>query len=292
MSRALILKKRALFLKKVRSFFDRKGVFEIDVPSINRFASIDAYIDPIEVDLGRAFLHTSPEYLLKRLLAEGVEDCYYLGHVFRKEEVGKLHSPEFTMLEWYRKGFSYDRIIEETAQVLSIFFSGQKIEKIGYSQAFRRYAGIDIERDDIREKTQLSWSKKEILHFLLAEKIEPLLGRNALTVLTDFPPEEAALSRIENGVAKRFEIYFRGIELANGYLEESDPEILKKRFEKSNETRKALGKKPYAIDFRFLEALKTLPPCTGVALGFDRALMLALQKSRLEEVLPFPWDRV
>lgn len=262
-------------------------------------APIDANIDCLSVENGTAFLHTSPEYALKRLLSEGVGDCYFLGHVFRKDELGALHNPEFTMVEWYRLGFSFLDMIQETAEFLFLFFGKLPVSFISYREAFQKYVGIDY-KDTSLEKLQSlvneDWSRSECLHFLLSQKIEPNLGSGELTALIDYPPEEAALAKTEivNGetVAKRFEIYSEGVELANGYDELADSDELEKRFLKTNKDRKSQGKEEYILDKKFLTSLKTLPDCCGVALGFDRALMLNMKQKSIKQVIPFAWDNL
>ena len=260
-------------------------------------ASIDTNIDCLSVEGGTAYLHTSPEYALKRLLSSGVGDCYFLGHVYRKEELGRYHNPEFTMVEWYRIGFSFSEIIQETAEFLFLFFGKLPISTISYREAFEKFVGIDPKTsslETLQSLTREKWSEKECIHYLLSHKIEPNLGHNELTVLIDYPPDEAALAKTEivqgERVAKRFEIYYQGIELANGYDELADAEELKKRFEKTNAQRERSGKEKYLLDEKFLTSLKVLPECSGVALGFDRALMLHMKKKSIKEVIPFDWE--
>lgn len=297
-SRALALKSRAEMLSSARDFFAQRSVLEIDVPALIKHPPIDSNIDCIEAN-GLGFLHTSPEYTLKRLLSLGAPDCYFLGHVYRKEELGRFHNPEFTMVEWYRIGFSYAQMIRETAEFLFLFFGQIPIEEITYKQAFETYLGIDPETVSLKtlqELTKSSWDKQTCIYDCLASKIEPHLGQNGLTALTHYPPHEAALAKTttNNGekTALRFEIYYKGVELANGYEELSDANELRCRFESINTQRAKEGKDPYPLDEKFLTSLTDLPPCSGVALGFDRALMIQQKKSQIKEILPFSWDNL
>ncbi len=291
------LRKRARMLAAVRAFFADRGVLEVDPGSLVKCPPNDANIEVIRTDQEGVFLHTSPEYAMKRLLAQGVGDCYFLGHVYRKAELGRLHNPEFTMAEWYRLGISLDQMILETCEMLFVFFGPLPIEKVSYRDAFARYAGVDYTRvslEQLQQMTQSSWPRDTCLHYLLTHRIEPHLGLSGLTVLMDFPPYEAALAcRVQKGgeeVAERFEIYYRTVELANGYHELSNAKELKERFDALNQARGLDGKETYPLDEKFLKALERLPDCCGVALGFDRALMLHAQSSSLQEILPFSWD--
>lgn len=281
-----LIKDRAQMLARARQFFHDKNVLEVDPPALVRAAPNDSNIDVIQTDQEKAFLHTSPEYAMKRLLAAGLGDCYFLGHVYRKGEVGRRHNPEFTMAEWYRCGFSLQQMIEETADFLALFFGPKKLELISYKDAFAKYGKED--------GCNPSWDKETRTHYILTHHVEPHLGINCLTALIDFPPEEAALAcTIEKDgeiVAERFEIYHEGIELANGYHELSDAEELRRRFMEKNRVRIREGKEPYSLDEPFLDAMKTLPDCSGVALGFDRALMLRHKLSSIKQVIPFPWE--
>ncbi len=297
MSRASILRDRATLLARARAFFAERGVLEVDPGALIKCPPNDSNIDVIGVDQEGGFLHTSPEYAMKRLLAEGIGDCYYLGHVFRKGELGALHNPEFTMVEWYRLGFSLAEMIQETCEFLFLFLGEKAIRPISYREAFARYVGIDYTQTPLSELHQLTpapWSREVCLHYLITHRIEPQLGRGELTVLTDFPPEEAALACIveKNGepLAERYEIYHEGVELTNGYHELSDATELRRRFLQKNEERLAVGKEAYPLDEEFLGALQTFPDCCGVALGFDRALMLRHQLSSIRPVIPFAWN--
>lgn len=279
-------------LAQARAFFAKRGVTEVDCGALVRYPPIDSHIDCIHTDAG--FLHTSPEYALKKLLAEGIGDCYFLGHVYRKEECGELHNPEFTMVEWYRLHFSLEQMIQETADFLSLFVGEKPIRLLPYAKAFEEHLGIDYETvslETLQSLTQNTWDRSTCIHYLLTHRIEPLLGRGEFTVLLDFPPHEAALACVveKNGkrVAERFEFYHEGVELTNGYHELSDAPELRARFETINQERVAENKSPYPLDESFLAALPYLPDCCGVALGFDRAMMLRHGLSSISPVIPF-----
>ncbi len=308
-----ILRERALLLQRAREFFSSRKILEVDCCALVRCAPIDSNIDVIGASVTlseRGFLHTSPEYAMKQLLASGSGDIYFLGHVYRQGEIGPRHNPEFTMAEWYRVQMSFADMIQETCEFLFLFFGTLPIQKISYREAFARYVGIDYSEaslSDLRDAAKRhgidlsdtssdtsSWSRDAFLHLLLTHVIEPRLGRQELTVLIDYPPNEAALACIveKNGekVAERFEVYYEGIELTNGYRESADAEELRNRFIEENRIRGSLGKETYALDEKFLAALKNdFPECCGVSVGFDRALMLRCKTASLKEVLPFAW---
>ena len=287
-------------LAQARRFFAERGLLEVDPSALVLRAPIDANIDVIEAsvtDSEKGFLHTSPEYAMKRLLVAGAPDLYFLGHVFRKGEVGRLHNPEFTMAEWYRHGFSLEQMIEETCAFLFLFLGPLPVRTVSYREAFAQYVKVDYTRDDLSPflpPHAQGWSRATARHYLLSHQIEPQLGQGELTVLTDYPPSEAALAAVveKKGerVAERFEIYYQGVELTNGYHELSDDATLRERFEEENALRASKGQKPYALDEPFLSAMQQgLPPCCGVSVGFDRALMLRHKAPSLQDVLIFSW---
>jgi lysyl-tRNA synthetase class 2 len=305
---ASIIKERALCLKKARDFFEAHNVTEVDVNILSPFAAIDANIDVICAQVcpnQTGYLHTSPEYAMKRLLSQGCGDIFFLGHVFRQGEMGRLHNPEFTMAEWYRLGVTFEEMIRECCDFISLFLGNLPLRTIGYREAFETYVSLDYSEASVEQLLQKAmqfgasseaarWSRDTLIHFLLTHAIEPHLGRKEFTALIDYPPNEAALARLteRNGelVAKRFEIYFEGVELANGYHELPDGNVLRQRFNEENATRKAAGKPIYALDEPFLSALgPQFPDCCGVSVGFDRLLLLKYRAKTLSEVLPFTW---
>ncbi len=304
------LQGRAEFLSKVRTFFAKRFVLEVDVCALVRCPSLDANIESIEAfvsDSASGYLHTSPEFAMKRLLSEGISDIYYLGHVFRKNDLGRLHNPEFTMIEWYRLGMPFGAFIEEACELIRLFLGPLPMRLLSYRDAFLIYAkadpfdpnfngpkaaraiGISLSSDSVE------WGHDDWLHLLMSHAVEPRLGKDELTVITDYPPSQAALSCIaeKNGfpVAERFEIYHKGIELSNGYHELTDANEQRRRFILENTARESAGKKPYPLDEGFLSALqKGLPDCCGVSVGFDRLLLLHFGLNSIHEVLPFSWE--
>ncbi len=301
-----ILKDRSHLLAKCRAFFQERGLLEVDCSALSPFAAIDLNIDVISAAVtpsNTGYLHTSPEYAMKQLLSQGSGDIYYLGHVFRQSEIGRLHNPEFTMAEWYRLNFTFDQMIQETCDFLSLFLGPLPIRKLSYRDAF---APLNYSHDPLPKLLEAAlpyhpspdaatWNRDTLVHFLLTHAIEPNLGKDELTVLIDYPPHEAALARLttknNEPVAARFEIYHQGVELANGYHELPDGDELRKRFTEDNEQRLALGKPAYPLDESFLSALgPRFPDCCGVSVGFDRALLLRHKRKALREVLPFAWE--
>jgi elongation factor P--(R)-beta-lysine ligase len=275
-----ILKDRAAMFAKARDFFAKKGVLEVDVPMLSLSAPIDLYIDIIEATCchKKAFLHSSPEYGMKRLLSEGIGDIYQISHVFRDHERGSRHSPEFTMAEWYRIGFSFEEMIQETINFIRLFLNeaSQMIERMTYHEAFSRYIGYYPQSSEERDS-------------LYAFEVEPHFGNHGLTVITHFPSEQAALARLgPHGFAERFEIYFQAMELANGYHELTDSMEQRKRLIQANEAREKHGKTKLPVDEEFVAALeKGVPDCCGVAVGFDRLIMLRNQLEDIHEASSF-----
>jgi elongation factor P--(R)-beta-lysine ligase len=300
-----ILRDRAEMLAKTRAFFAERLVLEVDTPVLSLTAPIATHIDVMRVEVGHGFtgyLHTSPEYAMKRLLARGIGDIYQLSHVFRQGEMGPLHNPEFTMLEWYRLNLSYEQLMEETLDLIRLFLGPLRSEKLSYGEALKRYAAVDWQRDSTtqlyEQATSLgvpdeakNWKRDTLLNLLFSFLVEPHLGKNQLTVICDYPASQAALAKVEGEVARRFEIYAEGIELANGYDELTNAKEQCRRFIEDNEERVQMGKAPLPIDEAFLAALEEgLPDCRGVAVGFDRLMLLRHGARELREVLSFAFQ--
>ena len=289
-----------------RAFFAKRGVLEVDCCALGPYAAISSYIDVISAQVTPnlvGYLHTSPEYAMKRLLSDGSGDIYFLGHVYRQSEIGRLHSPEFTMAEWYRIGFTFEQLIQETIDFFSLFLVELPIRRVSYREAFETHLGINystITIDELRKlasplaATADTWERDELIHLLLANYVEPHFGKGEITIFCDFPPHEAALARVveKNGelVAERFEAYYEGIELCNGYNELPDGEELRRRFHEENEVRAKSGRPAYPLDEPFIQSLgPTFPNCCGVAVGFDRLLLLKQKANSLSEVVPFAY---
>lgn len=306
-----LLQDRAAMLAAARGFFSNRKVLEVDVPSCTSSACIDENIDLLKVVDGQGvtrYLQSSPEYGMKRLLTEGIGDIYQIGHVFRDGEVGARHNPEFTMVEWYRCGFTIEQLVAETASFIELFLGQQPCSILTYRDAMQTYAGIDyvhadekqllqcIKRHDIQLSDELAaGSKDDLLNILIGSVVEPHLGRRQLTAIIDFPATQCALAEIEINddvsVAKRFEFYYEGNELANGYQELRDPQEQKARLEKANSARLKKGKEALPLDPFFLKALaKGYPPCCGVAVGFDRLMMLRHNAAHIKDIIPYCWN--
>jgi lysyl-tRNA synthetase class 2 len=312
-SKLYILKDRALMFHKARAFLSSLQLIEVDTPILSSTAPIDAHIDIIHTkmhDHREGYFHSSPEYAMKRLLALGLEDIYQISHVFRYGEEGRLHNPEFTMVEWYKSGCSFNKIIDDTAQFIKLFLSNLPLVSMSYREMLNTFTGIDYVTcsnetlvDFIKKNMEgfpldlISWDRDTLLQYIVSFAIEPLLGKNELFVLKYFPATQAALSQVkqldDESVAERFEIYYQGIELANGYHELVDPKEQRKRLALSNQKRICLGKSSLPIDEHFLCALeKGIPDSCGVAVGFDRLMMLRHKKDHISDVIPFSWSEV
>lgn len=310
-SKIEILKDRAAQLRKARNFFFERNILEVDCPALSKAAPIDQHIDVMNVSADlhtTGYLHTSPEYAMKRLLSQGIGDIYQISHVFRMGESGPLHNPEFTMAEWYRIGISYSDFIEETLDFIRLFLGNLPSARIPYRQALLKYAQIDYVSASCQDllssakkhgidlpSDAVQWDKDTLLQLLFTFVVEPHLGKECLDVLCDYPSSQAALAQTktvdDESIAMRFEIYYQGIELANGYHELTDPKEQRNRLIQAQKARKEAGKDPLKIDENFLKALeKGLPDCCGVAVGFDRLMLLRHHQNHLKNILSFSWE--
>ncbi len=309
------LKIRARILKQIRDFFNARGVLEVETPLMCHTSVTDPFIEsipalfkahPHEKEL-RYYLQTSPEYAMKRLLAAGCGAIYQITKSFRQGEVGRLHNPEFTMIEWYQPGFDHHALMNEMDELLQLILETPRAKRLSYADMFQTYLMIDVNTasiDDLKtcalkENIQLAgdlYNRDSWLIFLMTHLIEPRFDHTQPFFIYDFPVSQAALARIQPGhppTAARFEVYFRGIELANGFYELQDAHEQRKRFENNLEERKALGLNTLPIDELFLDALMHgLPDCSGVALGLDRLVMLATKCTNIADILSFDFSRV
>ena len=302
---------RAELLRKTRDFFHTRHFLEVETPLLSAETVVDAQLEPIGVSVGRDqkpfWLQTSPELCMKRLLSAGGEAIYQITRAFRGGECGPLHNQEFTLIEWYRTG---DRMAEGIALLSDLFRALMKTgdaEKISYRNAFLQFAHIDPLTAEVAEFAQIATANglappaslgddvDDWRDFLLLEMVMPHLGSEKPTILYDYPASQAALAKVRNDpipVAERFELFYQGVELANGYHELCDPEELQRRSQQVNRLRKSRGKPPLPHSHRLQAAMRAgLPPATGVALGFDRLVMLAAEKKELAEVMTFTFDR-
>jgi elongation factor P--(R)-beta-lysine ligase len=329
---AATLARRAALLARARAFFAQRGVLEVDTPALVGAAVTDVHIHSARVELepGAAALHlaSSPEYAMKRLLAAGSGDIYQLAHVVRAGERSRLHNPEFTLLEWYRLGFTLDALMSEVdafaRELLGAHAASRRTEIITYREAFVRELELDPLTAPIRELERAASSRgliaprepqatraqagaadaggataqrkrDALLDYLMAAVIGPALGLAALTFVHGYPASQAALAELDPDdprVALRFELYCDGIELANGFRELASSPEQRARFEHDRRERAQAGLPVPSIDERLLAALDAgLPACSGVALGFDRLLMVAVGAEHIDAVLAFPIER-
>jgi lysyl-tRNA synthetase class 2 len=305
------IRQRAQALRFTREFFHERGVLEVETPAMVNAAVSDVNLGSIRVEVpGQSplFLHTSPEYAMKRLLAAGCGDIYQICHVYRGAERGRQHNPEFTMVEWYRLGFTLEDLMAEVAQLVRGLLGAEvPVEMLGYREAVARHAGIDpLEASDaeligcaeelgLDRETARRASRDELLDLIVGARVGPALGADALTFVHRYPASQAALARLDAAdprLALRFELYHRGIELANGYHELTDAAEQRQRFKRDQELRRQRGLAVNSLDPHLLAALDAgMPDCTGVALGFDRVLMLAIGAASIDDVLAFPVER-
>jgi len=276
-------KERQKLHYKVREFFLSRGLLEVDVPVLSAFGGTDPQLDYFETLPPANYLATSPEFYMKRLLANGFGDIFSLTHAFRKGESGKRHNPEFNMAEWYRVGFSAEELQQEILDLVN-YITGLNLplKRTPWQTAFEC-----VDMDKLKSEHE-NWTEAEIEDFAMSTIIEPNLGKNCAEFIVDYPPKRAALAKIRKDVACRFELYINGIELCNGYEELTDAKEQRKRFLEDIEIRKKMGKPIPKIDENFLAALeKGMPECSGVALGLDRLYMLALGKKDIGDVILF-----
>lgn len=310
-----VLQQRAAFLSAIRHFFAQREVMEVDTPLLSLSVATAPHLasfafksdnpkDPVR------FLQTSPEYSMKRLLAAGSGPIYYLGKAFRKDEVGKRHNPEFTMLEWYRPSWDHFRLIKEVETLFQSLLNCPPAVMVSYQTLFEQYLNFNpyqskveflqslcVEKGWIPSEGLPNMDKDDWLDLIMTHGIEPHLGQTQPTVIIDFPPSQASLAKTrfsevdpQQEVAARFEFYYQGLELANGYHELQCAATLKKRFADDLLRRKKSGLEALPIDQYLLQAMDAgLPECAGVAVGVDRLLMLKLKQSQIANVIPFAW---
>ena len=309
-----VLKLRARMLGRLREFFSTRGVLEVETPALSVAATTDLHLQSFScrTAAGTLYLHTSPEFPMKRLLAAGSGSIYQICKVFRDGEAGRLHNSEFTLLEWYRVGLDHHQLMDEVVALVTEALEGRLTlgapEKLSYQEAFERHCGIDphtadtgtllaaVEAHGVHAGGDLAHENPDVLRdLLLTHLVEPHLGRGRLTLLHDYPASQAALAHIRPGnppLAERFELYLEGVELANGFHELADAGEQRRRFERDLAARRAHHLPAVPMDERLLAALEHgLPECSGVALGFDRLVMLAAGAASIQDVLPFPIER-
>lgn len=310
------LRLRAELLRRIRAFFAERDVLEVETPLLSHAGLPTPQLESFAVhpvsrpEAPACYLHTSPEFPMKRLLAAGSGSIYQICRVFRADERGRRHNPEFTLLEWYRVGLDAPALMAELEDLLKSLFDDTRpvggIRRLSYREAFLQYAGVDgldTAVDPLRRALEThaipvpaglpAGDPDPWRDLLLTQVIEPRLP--PAVFLYDYPASQAALARIRPGpppVAERFELYLDGVESANGFHELSDPVEQRRRFEAENAARLARGLAPVPLDERLLAALEHgLPDCAGVAVGLDRLLMRAAGVNDIDAVLAFPWER-
>lgn len=304
------LKSRAVLLGRLRQFFDQRGFTEVQTPVLSRDSIIDRHLDPIEVTVqlpgqqpSTWYLQTSPEQSMKRLLSSGIGSIYQVGPVFRGGERGRLHNPEFTMAEWYDVDADLDGGLELLDRLLMHLLGTPSAERIRFEDAFRIATGLpifemkpnDFGRWAVEQRLVESelWSTDwdDWVNLIFSERVQSTLGMQSPTLVTHFPASQAALARVcesDTRTAERFEAFYRGVELANGYHELMDADQLEARSMLANAQRVADGKNPLPVQNRLLDAMRSgMPNSCGCALGFDRVVMLACNASSLDEVVSF-----
>jgi len=315
----------------IRTWLAERDFVEVDPPALVVSPGNEAHLHAFEtIAIGndglprKMYLHTSPEFAMKKLLAAGETRIAAFAHVWRNRERGARHSPEFTMLEWYRAGEAYEVLMQDVAEMAqlacraagsAVLRSGEmtcdpfeNVERLSVAEAFNRHAGIDLlatldtgggtDRDGLAAqagaagvKTAADDTWSDVFSRVLSERIEPHLGHNRLTVLDKYPTAEAALARRSPGdprEAERFEVYACGVELANGFGELTDPAEQRRRFEAEMDEKFRVYSERYPLDEDFLAALEIMPAASGIALGFDRLVMLATAAPRIDDVLWAP----
>ncbi len=306
------LRLRANIIALIRQFFMERNVLEVETPLLSHATVTDPHIISIpavyqEPSIQKTvYLQTSPEYAMKRLLAAGSGAIFQICKSFRQGDLGSVHNPEFTMLEWYRPGFDHHALMDEMDLLLQVVLQAAPAERVTYQALFEKFVNINPHTATLAEleacgRQYVDFSgeltdRNAWMSLLLTHVIEPEMGKDKPLFLYDFPVTQAALAKIRHEenqpVASRFEVYFKGVELANGFHELQNPSEQRKRFESELVYRQEQGLPITPIDENFLAALEHgLPDCAGVALGVDRLVMLALQANKLKNIISFDFER-
>ncbi len=300
-----IMQQRMAMYKNIRYYFEKQKVSEVETNILSKYGTTDTYIDSFNTfNLKyKKYMQTSPEFAMKQLLADGFGDIFQICKVFRNEETGSLHSPEFVMLEWYRIGFDLFELMSDVTDLVKSLankFLNLEVEYLQYLDIFQDI-GINPHQDEFAKISQKAnlliknipqlTDKDELLDFILVTILEKNLGQNKLTFLYNYPASKASLAKIDkdkfgNVVSRRFELYYQGIELANGFEELTDAKEQKQRFIDEINTRKQHYKEEIPYDENLIKSLeKGMPECSGVALGLDRLLMLILGEKNIKNII-------
>jgi len=304
-----MLRQRSAILTSIRQFFTAKNYLEVETPIMSRFGVSDVYLCNIKAEFREKpyYLHTSPEYFMKRLLAAGSGSIFQLARVFRDDELGRWHNPEFTLLECYRLDFNHHQLMDEMDELLQRILQTNSMLRKTYQQVFLESCAIDPFKANIQELNSclsrynlanvLPTDETDIdqyLFLLMSFVVEPYLAKQSAPVAVyDFPISQASLAKTKNGVAERFEVYYQGVELANGFHELTDASEQRQRFDEDNRCRQVRGISTSPLDEYLLNALQHgLPACSGVAMGIDRLVAIALNQSSITNTLSFDFSRV
>ncbi len=308
-ARLSTLQQRARLLRAARDYFAATRALEVETPTLSSAAVSDVHLASVQATVcGKpAWLHTSPEYAMKRLLASGSGDIYQIARVYRDGESGRYHNPEFTMIEWYRLNQDHHQLMDDVEELLGCLMPARCIdrsERLTYQEAVQLHAQVDALNDatslllatlrnaNIDVPTDLEQDRDGLLDLIMAVMVGPKLGRQRLTFIYDYPASQAALARVRGPVASRFELYLDGLELANGFHELGNAPEQRQRFLHDLQQRQRRGLPTPPLDEHFLAALEhVLPDCAGVALGFDRVVMCAVGAEHIDEVIAFPHAR-
>jgi elongation factor P--(R)-beta-lysine ligase len=304
------LELRARMLRSMREYFAATRTLEVETPTLSAAAVSDVHLASVfaRANGQERYLHTSPEYAMKRLLAAGSGDVYQIARVYRDGESGRWHNPEFTLVEWYRLGIDHHTLMSDVERLITTVLPAERnfdrAERLSYREAVQLHAGIDpfddplpvliarLDSGGVDVPKSITQDRDACLDLMMSTLVGPRLGFDRLSFVYDYPRSQAALARVRGPVASRFEAYLNGIELANGFHELGDAQEQRQRFEQDvcERERRKLSQTP--LDERFLAALEYgLPDCSGVALGFDRLVMCAAGADHIDAVLAFPFER-
>jgi lysyl-tRNA synthetase class 2 len=317
---------RSKIIKLIRNFFEQEGFLELDPPTILKYPDSEPHLTPIAVQIQNeqqnkytAYLHTSPEYTLKKALAGGFQKIFAITHCFRNNEsFGGTHNPEFTMIEWYRTNENFEKIMDDSEKLFKFISKETKIsriDKVNLNKKWERFSMkklwkkyVNVNLDDYLENKKmfelcikLGFNPKkdetfeDLFYRIFLNLIEPHLGKKVPTIIYEYPKQMAALSKISEknpNYAERFEIYINGIELANAFTELTDAKEQTKRIENDEKTRENNNKSTFGIDKDFLQAVEQMPKCAGIALGVDRLVMLFANCKNIENVLLLPMSKI
>ncbi|KMQ51888.1 Translation elongation factor P Lys34:lysine transferase [Chitinispirillum alkaliphilum] len=303
---------RADMLRRIREYFHNKHVLEVETPILSRGISTDCHLDIFSTffhpdgftesqQSTPLFMQTSPEFFMKRLLSSGFPDIYQMCKVFRNGENGNIHNPEFTMLEWYRLDFSMEDFIREAVEICTLILGERECVSLSYREIFKKHTGIDPLNTSFEDL--LSFCEKQgkypshctclsdMFNYIMSEHVEPRMNSESLYVIHNFPSEQAVFAKLnptDPRTALRFELYYKGVELCNGWEElAGESGEVRARMEKENELRKQNGKPLLPVDERFVDSAASFPPCSGAALGLDRLVMLAAGSNSIDSVMSF-----